>query len=169
MVSCSILVIEVLEPSKKRLVGWCLMFDVCVFFFCTLQNRDYKLLYWNPYQSTSNKRIGSDRCVFVGRLRCQEAPMNELRIQPQAWSVLQVNPYIFYLGQPLLGLLAWNLVPRFICKMSFFLASQKLNKNRSCARLALIQRAFLQQMCLQLGFLLEVCGRKVDLRKSYRL
>ena len=33
MVSCPILLFEVLEPSKKRLVGWCLMFDVCVGFF----------------------------------------------------------------------------------------------------------------------------------------
>ena len=37
----------------------------------------------------------------------------------------------------------------------------KVNQHSSCARLALIQRAFLQQLCLQLGFCWESVGGKL--------
>ncbi len=88
--------------------------------------------------------------------------MNELCMQLQACSFLQVYPYISYLGQPLLS--GWRLKIWYLVFSAKFLSGghpKKVNQHSSCARLALIQRAFLQQMCLQLGFCWESVGGKL--------
>ena len=136
--------------------------------YVPFQNRDYKLLYWNPYQSTSNKKIGSDRCVFFCSPVMPGGPDERASYTAAGMIRPASQPLHLLFGTNhslvVCRLKIWYLV--FSAKFLSFWPHKRVNKNRSCARLALIQRAFLQQMCLQLGFLLEVCGRKVDLRKS---